>query len=288
MTDDTDLKSRITGWGFLAMVAEAWPLLLIGPVVLALLAYFLVSTPVQFETTASLPVPYSELTKVSLPRAVDAALLEAGLDVDRTQILALLSTSPVAGNTERSMLRLRYTEQQSGEQPYDRQALLQRITEAVMEPASLTYAEIARELMREDIVSIQGQIATLEQASTNMELALSETDAVAEDIGGLAEATVALVEISKYIQALRLAQRSLRQKLVKFDEELAKPIPVRTEQVSGPTPGRTALLVAVGAEVLLLVLIIIRDKVRRLTSAEANAPEIARIRRAFGLARRGG
>ncbi len=288
MTDDTDLKFRITGWGFLAMVAEAWPLLLAGPVVLALPAYFLVSSQVQVETTASLPVPYAELAKVSLPGTVDAALLEADFAVDRSQVLALMSTSPVAGNTERSMLRLRHTEPSSGEQPYDREELLRRITAELMEQASLTYAEIARELKREEIVSIQGQITILEQASTIMELAFSVTDAVAEDIGGLAEAAVAFVKISEDIQALRLAARSLRQELVKFDEELAKPIIVRTGQVPGLSPSRTALLVAVGAEVLLLVLIIIWNKVRRLSSTEANAPEIARIRRAFGLARRGG
>lgn len=286
MTEDTDLKFRMTGWGFLAMVAEAWPLLLAGPLALGVLAYF-VSAPVQVESTASLPLPYAELAKVSLPGAVDTALLEPGFDMDRLQVLQLLFTSPEGGNAERSILRLRYTEPLNGEQTLDGEELLKRITTEVMEQASLTYAKTARELRGEDIVSIQAKIATLEQASTNMELALSVTDAVAEDIGGLAEAALALVQISEAIYAYSLIERSLSQDLVKFNEEFLKPVIVRTERVPAPSPLRIAILVAFGAEILLMVAVILWNKVRRLSPAEADSAEIERIRRALGLARKG-
>lgn len=288
MTEDTDFKSSMTGWGFLATVAEAWPLLLAGPLALGVLAFFVVNAPVQVTSTASLPIPYAELAKVSLPGAVDAALLEPGFEMDRSQVLRMLFTAPEAGNIERSTLWLRYAEPLDGGQRLDGGELLERITSEVMDRASLTYAKSAKELMAEDIANIHAKISTLEQASASIKSALSAIDVAAEDIGGLAEAALALVQIGEDLHAQRMVERSLRQELAKFEEEFARPVIAKTEQMPTSSPMRTALLVAVGAEVLLLVAVIIWNKLRRLRPSAANAPELARIRRAFGLARRSG
>lgn len=292
---DAERRDGVTVWGFLAMAAEAWPLLLTVPLALGIAAYYFASAPVQVEAVASLPLPYTELRKLSLRAAVDATLLEPGFELDRSQVLEMLFTSsdtsvidsgttapglPAVRAPDTSILGLRYVAPLNGEE------LLERVATAVMKQASLTYLKTAKDEKAEDLANLRAKIAAMEQARASIESALSVTDAVTEDIGGMAAAALALPQISEAIQNDRILKRSLQQDLLNLNEAVEKPVVATTEATSAPDPLRTALLVAIVAETLLLTLVVLWNKVRRLGSEEADFPEIARIRRALGLSRK--
>lgn len=278
MAEDGQEEQRLTFWGFLAMSAEAWPLLLVVPLILSVGAYFVTNTPAEVQSSVTLPLPYVQLTEISMPSAVDAALLE-DLSFTRPEVLQILSISPSPTDPDRSTLSLRYTLPMEGER------LLGRIANDVIRQASLTYAEASKSALAEDLLNTRAKIATLEQVRKNMESALAAPDVVPQKIEGVAAAALALVQILEDIHAGRLEERKIVQDLAKFDREFAKPLKINTEPAPRPSPLRTALLVAFSTATMLLVLVILWNKLRRQRPEDSS--DIARIRRAFGIGRSG-
>lgn len=268
-----EAEDRRSVWGFVAALAEAWPVLLLVPLAIGFVAYFVADSFARFDSTVAIPVPIEELQKLPLDQLVERARQEVQTTLSTPEILENLTKLQDPTDTTRSAIRFRHTEFEIGKSLL---AAIGRLTAATALPS---YEERRRNEIQAEIAAVQERINYLEVSIRSLGTALaSPGDA---GVGDVATATLALSEASVQLDIARSDIKALMTEQESIGRDRSEPLELTTERHPSQSPIRTALLAVIGAEVFLLILVVILNSVRSTRLDGSDAASIAR--RAFSL-----
>ncbi|UYO40501.1 hypothetical protein KQX62_04100 [Rhodopseudomonas palustris] len=282
--EDHALEGGTSPLDIAVVVAENWLLLILVPLLAGVIVFGVISatTPNVYETEAILAIDEREAALVQTSPVLDKAMAGspsfAGLPGTssgaRGESLARHLTVAKEATSDWYRLRLR------GDNATHLKEVLYSIIQALISSSVPSPVEIAR--INQEIEQTAASLEGLERALRNVDRILASKDATVDHAGG---------EFAASVVSLISGIERRRSKL--FDLELAKQGSVRSEDViQPPTQSRMsnsrssllpALAVMLGVGLFLLILVFIRDGLRRASNDPEQVTKVNRIRRAFWL-----